>query len=418
MDATRGADDLTGLPTRSATTNWLTEHSGEQVAVLDLDLGGLGAVNISFGAEEGDATLRRVTGLLSAAAADGDWVARLGGDEFIVARAGADLPDAVALAADIRARFRRERWGPEASPVPLTCRIGIATGTDGPQLLQHAATALARAKASGHTETYEPAMAQSAAAHTQFLARFARGLESGALELHYQPQCTGEGDLVGAEAVVRWRDGDRLVSPDVFIPAIEESRLIDRLGDWVLNAAATQVQEWRSAGLTPPTVAVNLSPRQFADLEANVAATFAGVLAAHDLSPGDLEVELTESAVMPAPGEVDPEVAGLLALGVPLVLDDFGTGYSALASVTRLPISKIKIDRSLVADLSAESRSRVIVEATLWIAARLGIRCVAEGVETALQRDILLAAGCTEFQGYLFSAPLPAGEFADRWLAS
>lgn len=410
-------DGLTGLPNRSATHSHLAALTGTQVAVLHLDLDSFRSVNDSLGHDEGDVTLMQVGRLLTELVAPNDWVASMGGDEFLIARPGCTAAEATALAATIQRLFRRETWGPQGHAIPLTCRIGVAVGTEGAKLIQQAGTALSFAGGKGATQFYTPELTRSATERSHLLARFADALDSGDLALLYQPQCTDTGDLVGAEALIRWHDRGAVVPPDDFIPALEESRLIERLGDWALDAAAAQQRRWKDADLDPPPISVNLSPRQFSGLNANVAATVAGTLARYRLAPSDLELELTESTVMPTPGEVDPEVAGLVALGVPLALDDFGTGYSALASITRLPISTIKIDRTLIADLAPDARSRVLVEAALWIAHRLRVRCVAEGVETALQRDILVAAGCTVFQGYLFGRPVPAAQFENDWLA-
>ena len=411
-------DALTGLPNRSATRAYLTDQQGTEVSVLHIDLDSFRTVNDSLGHDEGDMTLTRVAALLRDVTAPTDFLARVGGDEFVVVRPDSSPSEATALAAAVLRRFAQERWGSEGHSVQLSCRIGITVGDAADDLLRQAGTALSFARDRGSTRFYSPEMTRSAAERSRLASRFAAGLDAGALELLYQPQCTDTGRLVGAEALVRWNDGGTVLTPGDFIATVEESRLIDRLSDWTLDTVGAQQRRWKDAGLPPTPIAVNLSPRQFSGLEANVAATVAGTLARYGLAPTDLELELTESTVMPNPGEVDPEVEGLIALGVPLALDDFGTGYSALASITRLPISKIKLDRSLISDLSPDARSRVLVEAALWIAARLGIQCVAEGVETVLQRDILVAAGCTIFQGYLFGRPVDAAEFEARWLRS
>ncbi len=413
------ADPLTGLPDRSATRSRLANGhpTGISTAVLHIDLVRFRTVNASLGSDAGDGLLIQVASTLADVIATDDWLARVGPDEFVVIRHDAEADEAVSLASSVQAMFRRGAWGPKDTPIALACRIGISTGHGDPATLaQQAQTALALAKESGETQIYHPDMTRQAQERTRFLAHFAQGLGSQNLVLEYQPQCDADGRLLGAEALVRWNDGTRQRLPGTFMAAIEDSLLINRLGDWVVAGVARQITSWRAVGLRPPPVAANLSPRQFADVDSNVASTVAGIVAMHGLAAGDLELELTESAVMPMPGEVHPEVEGLIAMGIPLVIDDFGTGYSSLSSLVRLPVSKMRIDRSLVADITSDPRSRVLIEAALWIADRLEIRCVAEGIETQEQLDLLREIGCTEFQGWLFGRPLPADSFAERWL--
>lgn len=412
-------DELTGLPDRGATRRALADWTPtDSMAVVHIDLVRFRTVNASLGDTIGDMVLGQVADALSRLVRPDDWLARVGPDEFMLVRPHAGADDALSLAGSIQAMFRRGAWGPAHTPIALACRIGIGAGSQVPaELAQQAETALALAKESGETQLYHPDMTRKAREHTRFLAQFARDLDAGNLVLDYQPQCDADGRLLGAEALVRWNDGTRRQLPDDFIAAIEDSLLIHRLGDWVVDEVAGQIRRWRTEGLEPPPIAANLSPRQFADIDSNVASTVAGIVAAHGLAAGDLELELTESAVMPMPGEVHPEVEGLISLGIPLVIDDFGTGYSSLSSLVRLPVRKMKIDRSLVADITTDPRSRVLIEAALWMGERLDIRCVAEGVETEGQLELLRSIGCKQFQGWLFGHPIPAADFARRWLA-
>lgn len=418
--AATSADVLTGLPDRGATRRALAGWviTAEGTAVLHIDLVRFRTVNASLGNASGDMLLTQVAVALAGLTRSDDWLARVGPDEFMIVRSGAGADEALSLAGSIQATFRKGAWGPADTPIALACRIGISAGPhEADVLAQQAETALALAKDSGETQIYHPDMTLQAQAHTRFLAQFSRDLDAGNLVLDYQPQCDADGRLLGAEALVRWDDGSQRHLPGRFLAAIEDSLLIHRLGDWVVGEVARQIQKWRSMGLQPPPISANLSPRQFADIDSNVASTVAGIVAGHGLAAGDLELELTESAVMPMPGEVHPEVEGLIAMGIPLVIDDFGTGYSSMSSLVRLPVAKMKIDRSLVSDITTDPRSRVLIEAALWMGDHLDIRCVAEGVETAEQLALLREIGCTQFQGWLFGRPLTPDRFAERWLS-
>ncbi len=412
------ADPLTRLSNRHAAQRRLEELAaeGRTAALLHFDLVGFRLINSSAGLAVGDQVLRQVGDALRVIAEPRDLLARVGGDEFLLIRPDGDEDEAVALGSALHQAFGRRSWGVGDHEFVLSCRLGICVGPADPQRsLERAGTALAHSRFEGETTVWDAAMSDRMRHRAGFTGRFRRALGNGDLFLEYQPQCDSEGRLLGAEALVRWREGDRLIPPGDFLPLIEDTLLIHHLSDFVMHEVGRQIRRWREAGHAPPPVAVNVSPRQFADLHSTVAATAAAVIAENRLAPGDLQIEFTETSEMPLSTD-QPEIEGLTALGVPLVVDDFGTGFSSLAALMALPIEKVKIDRSLVALATTHERTRVVIETTLWMAARLGIRCIAEGVENSEQLLVLRAAGCSEFQGFLFGRPIPPDEFTARWL--
>jgi EAL domain-containing protein (putative c-di-GMP-specific phosphodiesterase class I) len=237
------------------------------------------------------------------------------------------------------------------------------------------------------------------------------GIERGELELFYQPKVSlADGRLVGAEALLRWRHPERgLVPPLQFIPLAEETGLIGPIGDWVIDEALRHLRDWFGQGLPLTKIAVNLSARQFRDRD--LAARVKAMLAASGVEPRWLELELTETMLMKHGESTVKTLEELRSAGLSLAIDDFGTGYSSLAYLQRFPIDTLKIDRSFVKDLEARPDSCVLAETILMMARNLGKSVVAEGVETLGQADILRRAGCDVVQGFLFSPPVPVGEF-------
>jgi len=241
-----------------------------------------------------------------------------------------------------------------------------------------------------------------------------RALEQGELRLHFQPIVdAGTGRVLSAEALLRWQDPELgLVSPLSFIPIAEETGLIVPIGDWVLREACARARAWQLAGLGEVPVAVNLSARQFSSpgLDASVAAA----LAAAGCPAMLLQLEITESMVMTQPEQALATMLRLKAMGVQLSIDDFGTGYSSLSHLKRFPVNKLKIDRSFVQDIETDPNDAAIVDAILVLAKKLGLRTVAEGVETEGQVAFLAALGCDEYQGYLFGRPCAPEQFEQR----
>lgn len=238
-----------------------------------------------------------------------------------------------------------------------------------------------------------------------------QAVQRGEFLLHYQPQIEiASGRIVGAEALVRWQHPVRgLVPPKQFIPLAEKSGLIEPIGDWVLRTACAQAAAWAHSGLPALRMAINVSPRQFHDPA--LVSRVTQLLADHELASGQLELEITESISMKDPEASCRILASLKAIGVSIAIDDFGTGYSNLAYLRQFPVHRLKLDRAFVSELDSQSSSHAIVEAIVMMAHNLGLQVLAEGVETAAQRDELLRCGCDELQGYWFSEPVDAAEF-------
>ncbi len=352
-----------------------------------------------------------------------DLIARLGGDEFtVLAERIASPGDAAEVAQRIVDAFH----GPlDAAGHSLYSRpsIGIAVfpedGDDAETLMRNADTAMYEAKQAGSEAGfayYRSEQTLRTSLRLDIETRLRALLAAGGLRLRYQPQADlRTGRLCGAEALLRCVDAaGRLLMPGRFIPVMEQTGLIGQAGDWVLDAACAQIRVWRDAGLVPPPVAVNLSAIQFDD--AGLPGRIAATLEHHGLGPECLVCEVTESAVMRRPELAHPMLADLVAMGLPLHLDDFGTGYSSLSLLGDLPFAVVKIDRSFVRELPGSDKFTALVAAMLAMAHRLGLRVVAEGVETQAQWDLLRAMGCDIAQGFLLGRPMTPGHFARFYL--
>jgi diguanylate cyclase (GGDEF)-like protein len=413
---------LTGLPNRVLLEHRLQRilmtaaHGKLPVGVLSIGLDHFDKVNDSMGRRVGDSVLRHVATLLRQTVKDCGSVARTGGDRFIVILPGLDTTSVAAQASAIDVRLSRsyEIGGYLVRP---SARIGVAMfpedGDNAGDLLASADAALHDAKARNRRACrfFTTHMKQAVLRRVTLEAELRRAIEREEFELHYQPKiCLRTGRLTGAEALVRWRcSNGSLIGPADFIPIAEDSGLIVSLGEWVLDEALRQVAEWQRQQALSVVVAVNVSPAQLgmqAPMEWIMAA-----LRRHDLPPDMLEIEMTESAVMQ---EVDSAVGGLCELarqGVKLGVDDFGTGHSNLSRLGQLPITSIKIDRSLITSIATRPKDAAIVRAVIEIAHTLGAQVVAEGVETAQQLAILRRSRCDFMQGYLLCRPLTADAF-------
>ena len=414
-------DALTDLPNRAL----LLTHLRERVASADvgalglllIDLDRFRDVNDSYGHHVGDALLRQAAQRLESLL-EGRCLARLGGDEFAVLAENVGRADLAGLAETIIGSLTRPWRLDNGTEVRLGASIGITCypdfGRSPEALLQQADAAVYRAKAEGRGSFrfFDDSLTAGARHRIEMETRLRHAIEADELELHYQPQVdVTSGRMIGAEALVRWRDGDRgLVPPDAFIPVAEQTGMIAALGDWVLREACRQGREWHDAGLPVPRLAVNLSARQLHD--ESLVDRVRAVLDETGYPPDRLELELTESALMHQQERSVRVLRALRRLGLHLAIDDFGTGYSSLAYLRQFPIDVLKIDKRFVDDLADNNDDREIAGAILAMGHALRLSVIAEGVETEAQLAFLRANGCESYQGYLFSPPLPPAAFA------
>jgi diguanylate cyclase (GGDEF)-like protein/PAS domain S-box-containing protein len=412
-------DNLTELPNRATFNDAMeaalkhTRETGEQFAVLSLDLDGFKDANDSHGHAVGDALLRAVARRLQDAA-NGAFLARIGGDEFMLIVNSGKQPEASAAVAERLLRALAAEFEIEDRILTVGATIGGAiypdNGTDAKTLMINADVALYRAKAAvrGTVLFYEAEMGEQVRERRALQADLRAATENGELFLNFQPQLTIDGDPIGFEALLRWRCPKRgLVSPDVFIPVAEESGLIVQIDEWVLRAACHEAASWPQ----PLTVAVNISPTQFrtGDFPGFVHA----VLMETGLPAERLELEVTEGVLIDDFSRAISILCRLKALGVHIALDDFGTGYSSMSYLHSFPFDKIKIDRAFVGDLEDNRHSMAIVRAVIDLGHSLNVPILAEGVETAEQLAILKRGGCDEVQGYFTGRPRAIEEYAE-----
>lgn len=414
-------DALTALPNRLVFTERVDfaiamarrEHG--RFAVMFVDLDRFKQINDSLGHLYGDRVLVDVADRLKRCVREVDTVARYGGDEFVVLLHQADARGAEATARRILEALTLPVQLDELS-FTVTGSVGIAMypddGATANDLIKNADAAMYRVKERGRASFrfYQPQMNVDLLARMKIDHAMRQALPAGHFRLAYQPQVDIKTrEVLSAEALLRWRDPDLGdVSPAQFIPVAEESGFIVALGDWVLTEAVQQAARWQARGRALQ-VSVNVSALQFQ--QANFVERVAGVLSAAGLAPGWLELELTESILIQDAEEALSRLQQLEQLGVRLAIDDFGTGYSSLGYLKRFPIGKLKIDRSFIAGLPADESDAGIVRAIVSMARALHIKVIAEGVETDLQRQFLCAAGCDQFQGYLFAPPVDPQEF-------
>ncbi|MBE2316297.1 EAL domain-containing protein [Solirubrobacter sp. CPCC 204708] len=407
-----GYDALTGLPDRAAFLAGLRAALGREapLAVLFLDLDDFKLINDGFGHEAGDRLLIQVAQRLRGAVHDGDLVARLGGDEFTVLCADTDEAGATISAGRIRGALSApfDVGGQRRHVrVSIGCRVA-APGEDTPDaVLRDADTAMYQAKAGGkdRVELFSDETRAKLLRRLDLEQRLRAAIEDEQLTVAFQPQIDlSSGHLVGAEALVRWSEA----SPAEFIPLAEETGLIAPLGEFVLRTATRTLVQLHADGLKPLTITVNVSTRQLEDPE--FARIVQQALGEAGLEPRHLCLELTESALMMARSEALDALRECKALGVYVGIDDFGTGHSSLARLRELPVEVLKVDRSFVDGLGTEPEDSAVVAAILSLAHALGLHVVAEGVETPLQADQLIALGCAVAQGFLWSPAVPADE--------
>lgn len=417
-------DTLTGLPNRRLLADRvefalaMAQRNGQPFALMVLNLDRFKGVNDTLGMGAGDRVLLEVAERIKSCLRHVDTVARLAGDEFVLLVHQADAAGAEATARRVLDTMARP-FSIESQNFTVTCSIGVALcPTDGDSLdvlMRSAAAALQCVKEAGRASFrfHQAPTHVAQRSHMQIDHAMRQALVSGLFRLHYQPQVDLKtGAVVGAEALLRWRDpvlGE--VSPNEFIPVAEESGFIIAIGDWVLAQAVKQAAAWHANGVVMP-VSINVSALQFQ--QPDFAERVARELKAANLPPQLLELELTESILIHDAQDALHRLQVLSTLGVRLAIDDFGTGYSSLSYLKRFPINRLKIDRSFVSHLPEDTSDVAIVNAIIQLGRAMNLRVIAEGVETEPQRQFLLDAGCDEFQGFLYAKALEASSFEGR----
>ncbi len=415
-------DSLTGLPNRSLFTDRLkmalaqSKRNNEMCALIILDLDNFKAINDTLGHSVGDMLLKQVAEKIKGYLREVDTVARIGGDEFIIIQPQIkDISDATRAADRILRKFQQP-WILEGKEYYITASMGIGIypndGEDQQTIFKNADTALYRAKELGRNnyQLYTESMNQKVFQRLDIENSLRRAVEREEFVLFYQPQIDiRNGKIVGFEALLRWYHPDYgLVPPMEFIPIAEESGIIVSIGEWVLKTACMQNKKWIDSGLEPHLIAVNLSARQFQ--QNNVVEMIDRIRCEAGLGPELLELEITESTAMQDLDLTIDVVNQLRKKGIRVSLDDFGIGYSSLNYLKQLPIDTLKIDKSFVRDITANSKEEAIAKSVISLAHKLNLTVVAEGVETKEQLLFLKEEGCDKVQGYLFSKPLPAEE--------
>ncbi len=421
-------DVLTALPNRALYYDRLRQalaqakRNGWTAGVMFVDMDRFKIVNDTLGHAVGDLLLQQAAGRLLQSVRANDTVGRLGGDEFAVVLSSlADAKDAGLVAQKIIASFN-EPFKLQGSEIFVTVSIGITLyphdDTEQETLIKNADTAMYRAKESGRNgyQFYTPEMNAKAREFLSLESSLRRALDHHQFVLHYQPKAdVATGEISGMEALLRWRHPTRgLVPPSEFIPILEETGLIVAVGEWVIETACAQIHNWQRTGLKVVPVAVNLSPRQF--VTRDLGARIRRLLEQGKTDPRLIEFELTEGSLMANIEESRRTLAYLKSLGVGIAIDDFGTGYSSLAYLKRFPLDALKIDRSFVRDITTDPDDATITRTVITMAHSLGLKVVAEGVETIEQLLFLAGDGCDQVQGYYFTPPLPVEECA-VWLA-
>lgn len=413
-------DPLTGLYNRNSLENRLDQailsarRDGERAAILSIDLDRFAKINDSLGFRVGDGLLRKAGRRLTGCVRESDVVARLSEDQYVVVLCGVE---SVASIASVIEKLRTRLAEPYligGHTVHTTATIGISIfpddGGDSLQLLKNSNAAMFHGKSRGRNtvEFFTREMTADAEERLALEHELRGAIASKQFQLHYQPQfASATGKLIGYEALVRWKHPVRgLVPPDRFVSIAEECGLINELGSWVLHEACRQLAEWRSRGhALDIRMAVNLSASQLK--LPSLVDDVQQALERHGIGGDDLEIEITESVAMQDPQWCIEQLRQLRGLGISLAIDDFGTGYSSLAYLKQLPIHVLKLDRSFVRDIEENQTGAMISAATISLAHNLGLKVVAEGVETEAQQEYLAARQCDYLQGYRFSKPLP-----------
>jgi diguanylate cyclase (GGDEF)-like protein/PAS domain S-box-containing protein len=420
-------DPLTGLINRSAFTETLGAclHAQGAAALLVFDLDGFKSVNDTFGYPVGDALLQAIAIRLNATAEASGTLARLAGDAFALLMVGEQDPFAARETAQamLAAFLEPFRIGGHVLQIGLSIGVAMAPthAADSEGLLLRADLALLACKRAGGRQFrfFDTGMHNQLAARRAFKAELRRATAEGEWELFYQPQVRlADGALLGTEALLRWRHPSRgLLTPAAFLDVLETHPIAYEVGSWVIDEACRQLAAWRSAGWNVPRVSVNLFAAQFS--AGTVEQVVSAALERHALHPGDLEIEVTETIALRPDDQIAAALHALREAGVHIAFDDFGTGFASLTTLKRVPVTRLKIDRSFVEDICEAPHSAAIVAAIVSLAERLKLEVVAEGIETEAQRAMLIGLGCTVGQGYLLGRPAEAGNGpAGRLLAA
>jgi diguanylate cyclase (GGDEF)-like protein len=421
-------DPLTSLPNRTylkqqlAVTVNRAATENQRFAILFLDLDRFKMINDTMGHDAGDLLLKAVADRIRHCVRENDFVARLGGDEFTVVLENIASLDGASSVAEKICRSVARPFVFMQQKMFVTTSIGISIfpddGEDVSALIKHADSAMFRAKEKRDDFCfYERGMEAEIAKRLKLEQELRKAIDSDQLVLHYQPQIDFKtGDLLGAEALVRWEHPLKgLVSPDDFIPLAEESGLINQLTDWVLKNVAVQTKRWLDEGYSL-RLAVNLSVKDL--MQEDFHTKLEDLIKRSDLPPDVLELEITESTLMDHPELMIKELNKIKKMGITVAVDDFGSGYSSLNYLKKLPVDVLKIDRSFISDIESDPNDSAIVAGIIALAKNLGMNTVAEGVETEAQRKILEQLGCDIFQGYLVSKPVPPQLFTEQFLTA
>jgi len=414
-------DALTGLPNRQAFTAGLTAameeagRCGRSLGLIVLNIDNFRRINEHFGHAVGDRVLINVARGLRGRLRSTDLVARLSGDEFAVMVPGVSKTEHLVSLARMLQRVVAAAGEMETPGAALTAAMGLALapedGNDPDELLRHAAAAVDEAQKQTTDRIASHSSTAASRTHQRFLleAALRRATKAGAFALAFQPRVDMRtGALVGTEALLRWTDPQLgPVPPATFIPIAEETGLIGEIGDWVLAHTAAAAAEWRRAGRPAIPFAANVSALQLAQ---DLVGKIAGLLDHHTLLPAQLQVEVTETAVVSDPDRARGVLSAVRDLGIKVALDDFGTGFATLASLRNLPVDEIKIDRSFITELGRDKADREIVRVVIALGGALDKAIIAEGVETDAQAQELLAMGCHLAQGWHYGRPMPLAE--------
>lgn len=421
-------DPLTGLPNRTLVQDRLqqavasAERKGTWVAVLLLDLDRFKLVNDSLGHHVGDKLLRGISQRLSASSRPSDTIGRLGADEFMIVVDDLPEPQMAARIAETILVGMSRPFAVDGQQLFVTTSIGIALfpgdATDINAVMRDADTAMHNVKAIGGNgyRFFTPEMNEAAVARLSLEHSLREALDQDQFFLNYQPKFDLETmKPIGAEALIRWNHPEMgLVSPVKFIPVAEETGMIIQVGEWVMREALSQIRDWQARGFDPLPVAVNVSVRQItsSDFGQNVRA----LLAEYGVSPNLLELEITETAMMSNLAYIVDALNDLRDAGIRIAIDDFGTGYSSLSYLRRLPITTLKVDRSFVTDAPTNSDTAAIAATIIAMGRQLGLKVVAEGIETAEQLEFLRHHRCDQLQGFYFSKPLMPADLESRFM--